>query len=109
MHVADAFRVVGPDTRVQGATDAGHRPGADRVRGLVAGGRPVLVRCVSKAGEGAADARERAEITALISVYAWLGVHVFATDLPDTARQTLAMVASIQGIRPPAVARRGLV
>ncbi|TDQ54757.1 hypothetical protein [Actinorugispora endophytica] len=100
----EIFTVVGPDETPPGVSDAGHRPGADRVRALVAEGGPVLVRCAPGPGEP----EERSETLALASVYAWLGVRAFATGYPDEVRQALAMVAAIRGDRPPAVARRGL-
>ncbi|MBB6173295.1 dihydropteroate synthase [Nocardiopsis mwathae] len=106
------FQVVAVDAVVDGAFDAGHRPSARRVRELVAGGRPVLVRCATDPADGGTAARDSAaaaaEVIALISVYARLGVRYFATDRPRDARQALDMVASIEGTRPPAVARRGL-
>ncbi|WP_046471067.1 hypothetical protein [Allosalinactinospora lopnorensis] len=105
-------RVVAPEAVVEGVADAGYRPSVPRVRELMAGGRPVLVRCVPPApgGEGrcSVEREELAETLALISVYAWLGVRVFATDHPRAARQALDMVASIRGTRPPAAVRRGL-
>lgn len=100
------WQVVEVDAVVNGVVDAGHRPSVDRIRALVAGDRPVLVRCASAPADDSGAAA--AEVIALISVYAWLGVRFFATDRPRDARQALDMVASIQGTRPPAVARRGL-
>ncbi|RCV55851.1 hypothetical protein [Marinitenerispora sediminis] len=97
--------LLAPDAAApDGVVDAGDRPSAERVRALVGEGRPVLVRCRPRP-DPAADA---AETVALVAVYAWLGVRYFATGHPRQVRQALDMVASVQGHRPPAVARRGL-
>lgn len=102
--------MVGPDAAVDEAVDAGYRPTAERVRELAAGDRPVLVRCAAPPDAGGRrEPVELAEALALVSVYAWLGARVFATEHPRAARQALDMVASVRGTRPPAVARRGLV
>jgi len=45
---------------------------------------------------------------ATTAVSAWLGARVFRVHNVAQTRQTLDMVASIAGVRPPAVARRGL-
>lgn len=109
-------RVVEPGAVVEDAEDLGYRPAPERVRDLAERGRTVLVRCAPPpcADSGSppgrpeeARAAEAAEV-ALASVYAWLGARVFATGHPQAVRQALALVASVQGRRPPAVARRGL-
>lgn len=45
---------------------------------------------------------------AVLAIYAWLGARVFRTGDVRGTRQVLDMVASINGTRAPAVARRGL-
>lgn len=108
------FRVVAPDAVVADAADAGYRPPVPRVRALSAGDRPVLVRCVPPASDsswhdpGVQRHEEIAETLTLVSVYAWAGAQLFATSHPHAVGQALAMVDSIRGTRPPAVARRGL-
>jgi dihydropteroate synthase len=47
-------------------------------------------------------------VQAVVAVYAWLGARVLRTGDVHGTRQVLDMVASIRGIRAPAVARRGL-
>ncbi|TDD67711.1 hypothetical protein E1293_37740 [Actinomadura darangshiensis] len=98
-------KVISPDAPVPaGAVDAGTAPPASRVEGLVASGDAVLVTLET-------DAREADPgLLAAASVYAWLGVRWFRVpeSQADGMRQVLDMVASIQGTRPPAVARRGL-
>ncbi|WUH97342.1 hypothetical protein OHR68_27920 [Spirillospora sp. NBC_00431] len=87
-----------------GVVDAGTAPPADRVERLTAAGDAVLVTLET-------DAREPDPgLLAAASVYAWLGVAVFRVpgSQVDGVQQVLDMVASIQGARPPAVARRGL-
>ncbi|GAA4944328.1 hypothetical protein GCM10023224_29110 [Streptomonospora halophila] len=104
-------RVVAPGAVVEGAEDLGYRPAPEDVRRLAERGRTVLVRCTPPRGSGdrpAPEAGAAAEEVALASVYAWLGARVFATGRPDAVRQALDLVASVQGRRPPAVARRGL-
>ena len=80
--------------------DAGTDPSAQAIEQSVGTGRPVLV---TLGGQGPA-------MLATAAVYAWLGVRIFRAD--ETAasdlRQVLDMVASIQGTRQPALARRGL-
>ncbi|GAB3449262.1 hypothetical protein GCM10027570_23620 [Streptomonospora sediminis] len=113
---AGRCRVVAADAAAEGSDDLGYRPAPERVRELAAQGRTVLVRCTPPAGsdrvreQGAAgaDTAGAAEAVALASVYAWLGARVSATDHPAAVRQAVDMVASVQGRRPPAVARRGL-
>jgi dihydropteroate synthase len=48
---------------------------------------------------------------AVSAVYGWLGAQVFRVPVRDLAatRETLNMIASIKGRRPPSVSRRGLV
>ncbi|MFI0483772.1 hypothetical protein [Actinomadura sp. 9N215] len=87
-----------------GVVDAGTAPPAGRVERLTAAGDAVLVTLET-------DAREPDPgLLAAASVYAWLGAAVFRVpdSQADGVRQVLDMVASIQGARPPAVARRGL-
>ncbi|MEO3826189.1 hypothetical protein [Actinomadura sp. B10D3] len=98
-------KVLPPDAPVPaGAADAGTAPPADRVERLAASGSAVLVTLET-------DAREPDPgLLAAASVYAWLGATLFRVpeSQADGTRQVLDMVASIQGTRPPAVARRGL-
>lgn len=82
------------------AEPAGPREATRRAAELAAGGHPVLVRLPEPSPTGAALA------TAALS--AWLGARVFRAHEVATARQTLDMVASIAGRRPPAVALRGM-
>ncbi len=99
------------------AVDAGYRPAVHRVRSLAAGDRLVLVRCAPPGmddgtarglGTGREQYEDPAETLALLSVYAWAGARLFATNHPHAARQALDMVDTIRGVRPPALARRGL-
>ena len=46
---------------------------------------------------------------AAVTVSAWLGARIFRVHNVREVRQTLDMVSSIRGDRPPAVARRGIV
>ncbi|GAB3207750.1 dihydropteroate synthase [Marinactinospora thermotolerans DSM 45154] len=101
--------MVPPDATVDGAVDAGYRPTVARVRELAAGDRPVLVRCAPPGEAGPGREPGPAETIAAVVVYAWSGARVFATGHPREVGQALDMVASISGVRPPAVARRGLV
>ncbi len=98
-------KVLPPDAPVpDGAADAGTAPPASRVERLAATGNAVLVTLET-------DAREPDPgLLAAASVYAWLGATLFRVpeSQADGTRQVLDMVASIQGTRPPAVARRGL-
>ncbi|SPT58739.1 MULTISPECIES: hypothetical protein [Actinomadura] len=98
-------KVLPPDAPVPaGAADAGTAPPADRVERLAGSGGAVLVTLET-------DAREPDPgLLAAASVYAWLGATLFRVpeSQADGTRQVLDMVASIQGTRPPAVARRGL-
>ncbi|MFB4310553.1 hypothetical protein [Actinomadura sp. GTD37] len=87
-----------------GAVDAGTAPPASRAERLAASGDAVLVTLET-------DAREPDPgLLAAASVYAWLGVTYFRVpeSQADGMRQVLDMVASIEGARPPAAARRGL-
>ncbi|RFS84860.1 hypothetical protein D0T12_15200 [Actinomadura spongiicola] len=87
-----------------GVVDAGTAPPVSRVEALTTEGRAVLVTLET-------DAREPDPgLLAAASVYAWLGVTLFRVPeaQADGVRQVLDMVASIQGVRPPALARRGL-
>lgn len=87
-----------------GVVDAGTAPRAGEVERLTAAGGEVLVTLET-------DAREPDPgLLAAASAYAWLGVTLFRVpeSQADGVRQVLDMVASIQGVRPPAVARRGL-
>ncbi len=84
-----------------------------RLPELVATGWPVLVSLSRKdfVGESldvAAPADRLVGTLAATSVAAWLGARVFRAHDVAATRATLDMVASIQGSRPPAIARRGL-
>jgi dihydropteroate synthase len=84
-----------------------------RLPELVATGWPVLVSLSRKDFIGETldlpDPEQRLVGTlAATSVSAWLGARVFRAHDVAATRQTLDMVASIAGDRPPAVARRGL-
>jgi hypothetical protein len=96
--------VVPYDAEVADAVDLGHRPSAAQVRDLAATGRRVMVRRPGPRPKDASPAEDLAEV----AVYAWLGARVFATADPGATRQALDIVASVLGMRPPAVARRGL-
>ncbi|TYK49163.1 hypothetical protein [Actinomadura decatromicini] len=87
-----------------GVVDAGTRPPAGEVERLAAAGAEVLVTLETDAPEPDPG------LLAAASVYAWLGAALFRVPdaQADGVRQVLDMVASIQGVRPPAVARRGL-
>jgi dihydropteroate synthase len=83
-----------------------------RLPEMVATGWPVLVSLSNKDFVGETlnlGVGERLIGTlATTSISAWLGARVFrAHNIPET-RQTLDMVASIRGIRPPARTVRGL-
>jgi dihydropteroate synthase len=83
-----------------------------RLSEMVATGWPVLVSLSNKDFVGEALHRPVGErligTLATTSVSAWLGARVFrAHNVPET-RQTLDMIASIQGTRPPARTVRGL-
>jgi len=83
-----------------------------RLGELVATGWPVLVSLSNKDFVGEtldAPVDQRLVGTlATTAVSAWLGARVFRVHNVAQTRQTLDMVASIAGVRPPAVARRGL-
>jgi hypothetical protein len=83
-----------------GVVDAGLAPSVSRVSDLLVDGDPVLVSLDD----------EETELTAIVSVYAWLGVAVFRVPAEHLAavRQALDMVASIKGVREPTLSRRGL-
>jgi dihydropteroate synthase len=79
----------------------------------VSTGWPVLVSLSRKdfVGEtlGIATPADRLTGTlATTAVSAWLGARIFRAHDVAATRQTLDMVASIAGTRPPSVARRGL-
>ncbi|MFI0353525.1 hypothetical protein [Actinomadura sp. 9N407] len=92
-----------------GMSDAGTAPSADRVRELVAEGRPVLVTLAEGPDDNGGE-RPDPGLLAAASVYAWLGVRAFRAPegTVPALRQVLDMVASIQGTRPPTLTRRGL-
>jgi len=83
-----------------------------RLDELVATGWPVLVSLSNKDFVG--ETLDRPVESRLVgtlattAVSAWLGVRVFRAHNVAQTRQTIDMVASIRGWRPPAVARRGL-
>ena len=84
-----------------------------RLPELVATGWPVLVSLSRKDFVGETldvpvPADRLVGTLAATSVSAWLGARVFRAHDVLATRQTLDMVASIAGRRPPAVARRGL-
>jgi dihydropteroate synthase len=83
-----------------------------RLGELAATGWPVLVSLSNKDFVGESLDRPVGErlvgTLAATSVSAWLGARVFRAHNVAETRQTLDMVASIRGTRPPAVARRGL-
>jgi dihydropteroate synthase len=83
-----------------------------RLDELVATGWPVLVSLSNKDFVGETLDRPVGDrlvgTLAATSVSAWLGARVFRAHNVAQTRQTLDMVASIAGVREPAVARRGL-
>jgi dihydropteroate synthase len=83
-----------------------------RLDELVATGWPVLVALSRKDFVGETldlPAAERLEGTlAATAISAWHGARVFRAHDVRATRRALDMVASIRGVRPPAVARRGL-
>jgi hypothetical protein len=87
------------------AVDLGVDPPVSEVEAAVAAGRQVLVSVGSTSPTGADPA-----LLAVVSVYAWVGVRLFRVpkEAIPPVRQVLDMVASIQGVRPPTLTRRGL-
>ncbi|CAL9516056.1 MULTISPECIES: dihydropteroate synthase [Streptomyces] len=83
-----------------------------RLEEMVATGWPVLVSLSNKDFVGETldrPVKERLTGTlATTAVSAWLGARVYRVHEVAETRQVLDMVASIAGLRPPAVARRGL-
>jgi dihydropteroate synthase len=84
-----------------------------RIPELVATGWPVLVSLSRKDFVGetldvAAPGDRLVGTLASTAVSAWLGARIYRAHDVAATRQTLDMVASIAGARPPAVARRGL-
>jgi dihydropteroate synthase len=83
-----------------------------RLDELVATGWPVLISVSRKDFVGETLNRPPAGrlygTLAATAICAWLGARVFRTHDVTATRDVLDMVASIQGLRPPAVARRGL-
>jgi dihydropteroate synthase len=84
-----------------------------RLAELVATGWPVLVSLSRKDFVGetldiATPADRLSGTLAVTAVSAWLGARIYRAHDVAATRQTLDMVASIAGTRPPAVARRGL-
>ncbi|MEO6471949.1 MAG: dihydropteroate synthase [Aeromicrobium sp.] len=79
---------------------------------LVDTGWPVLVALSNKDFVGETLDRDKDNrlpgTLAATTVSAWLGARVFRAHNVAETRQALDMVASIQGHRPPSVARRGL-
>ncbi len=84
-----------------------------RLGELVDTGWPVLVALSNKDFVGETldlPTGERLTGTlAAVTVSAWLGARIFRVHNVREVRQTLDMVSSIRGDRPPAVARRGIV
>jgi dihydropteroate synthase len=84
-----------------------------RLPELVATGWPVLVSLSRKDFVGetldiTAPADRLVGTLATTAVSAWLGARIFRAHDVAATRQTLDMVATIRGTRPPSVARRGL-
>jgi len=83
-----------------------------RLGELVDTGWPVLVSLSNKDFVGETLDRPVTDrlvgTLATTAVSAWLGARVFRAHNVSETRQTLDMVSSIRGSRPPAVARRGL-
>jgi dihydropteroate synthase len=83
-----------------------------RLDELVATGWPVLVSVSNKDFVGETlDVPVSDRLTgtlAAMAVAAWLGARVFRVHQVREARRVVDMVAAIKGVRPPAVARRGL-
>ena len=83
-----------------------------RLGEMVGTGWPVLVSLSNKDFVGETLDRPVGErlvgTLATTAVSAWLGARVFRAHNVRETRETLDMVASIRGVRPPAVARRGL-
>lgn len=83
-----------------------------RLGELVDTGWPVLVALSNKDFVGESLDRDKDHrlpgTLAATTVSAWLGARVFRAHNVAETRQTLDMVASIRGDRPPTVARRGL-
>jgi dihydropteroate synthase len=120
--VALAERAVGVGVRRDAVLiDPGHDFGKNtrhslevtrRLDEMVATGWPVLVSLSNKDFVGETldrPVRERLTGTlATTAVSAWLGARVYRVHEVAETRQVLDTVASIAGLRPPAVARRGL-
>ena len=118
--LADAAVAVGVD-RERVLIDPGHDFGKNtrhsleatrRLAELVGTGWPVLVALSNKDFVGETldvplDGRLTGTLAAT-AVSAWLGARVFRVHDVAPTRQTLDMVASIQGTRPPASTTRGL-
>ena len=84
-----------------------------RLPELVATGWPVLVSLSRKDFVGetldiAAPENRLVGTLATTAISAWLGARIYRAHDVAATRQTLDMVASIAGTRPPSVARRGL-
>lgn len=83
-----------------------------RLDEMVATGWPVLISTSNKdfVGESlGVPLEERTTGTlASVAVCAWLGAQVYRVHAVRETRQTLDMVSAIQGLRPPALAVRGL-
>ncbi|MGP3926048.1 dihydropteroate synthase [Streptomyces sp. 8N616] len=118
-----AERAVGLGVRRDGILiDPGHDFGKNtrhsleatrRLGEMTATGWPVLVSLSNKDFVGETldrPVKERLTGTlATTAISAWLGAQVYRVHEVAETRQVLDMVASIQGHRPPAVARRGVV
>jgi dihydropteroate synthase len=117
-----AERAVGSGVRRESVLiDPGHDFGKNtyhslevtrRLPELVATGWPVLVSLSNKDFVGETLDRPVPErlvgTLATTAVSAWLGARVFRVHNVSETRQTVDMVATLRGDRPPAVARRGL-
>jgi dihydropteroate synthase len=84
-----------------------------RLPELVSTGWPVLVSLSNKDFVGETLGKPVGErltgTLATTSLCAWLGARVFRAHNIDETRQTLDMVATVRGTRPPARTTRGLV
>ncbi|MGH3393032.1 MAG: hypothetical protein ACRDOO_29555 [Actinomadura sp.] len=111
---SDPGRAIATGVRPDGLIVEPGRPGQapiHRVEELVLAGHAVLVTSTGTGQNEPSDEAAPPLDTATVSVYAWLGARVFRVRAQDApaVRQALDMVASIKGLRPPTVSRRGLV
>ncbi|MDN3352689.1 hypothetical protein [Actinomadura sp. DC4] len=104
--VGDAFAEVAASTGAALACSSPERATGVRPDGLLVASAD-LVGTARLADAGLAALTDEPE-QAVMAVHAWLGARVFRTHDVHGTRQVLDMVASINGSRTPAVARRGL-